>query len=839
MPPNRAKRLLAAAAVTAMASLAAVSASVPAHADVDPSPVRVNQIGYLTGADKVATVVNPSGSPLAWQLRNAQSGATVATGNTTVLGNDSASGDHLHRATFTSYTGKGTFTLAVSGAGQSVPFTISDTALYPDLPREAMQYFYFHRMGTPVQGQYLQSPAHARDALHPGDESVPCYNSWCGSQRLNVRYSWADAGDFGIYPVNHAISAWTLLNLYERYPDAFPDGSLRIPENANGRPDILDEVEFGSRYMAGLLPSSGLASHKVHNHLWSGFPTTVGAENALARSAMPPSTNATYAVARTNAQLARTYAPFDAARAAALWASAKTAWARADAQPNVDYPNGTDAEGGGDYGDAGNDDDRYAAAAEMYLTALKRADTAASGYRSAVTGSPRYREISSFGWGEVAATGTLSLLSVANDLPAGDLATMRANVRAYADTVLAQQNASGYPAPMSQYYWGSNSLATNNMMVLAVAYDLSDDTKYLRAVNRAMDYFMGNNAMRMSFVTGYGEYSETDTHDRLAWAAYPGTPYPKGWLSGGPLTEDSGDTATPKSGPVAKRYAAKNTAPDAWGSKENTINWNAPLAWVATYANRTAGDLVDGGDIVPPTPPGGLTVTGTTASSASLSWNAATDNVGVVGYRVYRDGMLRGSVPGLTYTDAGLTAATTYSYSVRAYDAAGLESGPSGPVTATTQSGGGTGAVRVEYRNTDSSATDNQIRPQLRIANPGTSALALTGVSARYYFTRDGSQNITVTCDWAQVGCTNISTRVVALTTPVTGADAYLEITFTGGSVAAGQNSGDIQLRLNKSDWSNFNEADDYSRATNTAYADATRIPGYIGGTLSWGTPPA
>ena len=288
--------------------------------------------------------------------------------------------------------------------------------------------------------------------------------------------------------------------------------------------------------------------------------------------------------------------------------------------------------------------------------------------------------------------------------------------------------------------------------------------------------------------------------------------------------------------PFAKMYL------DEWESyaaNEIAINWNAPLAWVATYANRTAGDLVDGGDVVPPTPPAGLTVTGTTASSASLSWSASTDNVGVAGYRVYRDGMLRGSVPGLTYTDSGLTAATTYSYSVRAYDAAGLESGPSGTVTATTQSGGGSGAVRVEYRNTDSSATDNQIRPQLRIANPGTSALTLTGVTARYYLTRDGSQNITVTCDWAQVGCTNISTRVVALSTPVTGADAYLEITFTGGSVAAGQNSGDIQLRLNKSDWSNFNEADDYSRATNTAYADATRIPAYIGGTLAWGTPPA
>jgi endoglucanase len=251
------------------------------------------------------------------------------------------------------------------------------------------------------------------------------------------------------------------------------------------------------------------------------------------------------------------------------------------------------------------------------------------------------------------------------------------------------------------------------------------------------------------------------------------------------------------------------------------------------------GTTTGGGTNTPPSVPTGLTVGTTTSTSVALSWTASTDNVSVAGYRVFRNGTLVASVPGTSYTDTGLTAATAYTYRVLAYDGPGLESAQSAAVTGTTQPGGGGGSVRVEYRNTDSSATDNQIRPQLRIANPGTSTLALTGVAARYYFTRDGSQSITVTCDWAQVGCTNISTRVVVLSTPVTGADAYMEVTFTGGSVAAGQNSGDIQLRLNKSDWSNFNEANDYSRGTNTAYAAATQIPGYIGGTLSWGTPPA
>jgi hypothetical protein len=135
--------------------------------------------------------------------------------------------------------------------------------------------------------------------------------------------------------------------------------------------------------------------------------------------------------------------------------------------------------------------------------------------------------------------------------------------------------------------------------------------------------------------------------------------------------------------------------------------------------------------------------------------------------------------------------------------------------------------------------TDNQIRPHLRVANTGTTAMGLSNVAVRYYFTRDGTASVNVFCDWAVLGCTNLRFALVVLPTAVTGADAYVEITFTSGSVAAGANSGDIQLRFAKSDWSNFNEADDYSRGTNSAYAENTRITGLVGGTLSWGTPPA
>ncbi|HWG25871.1 glycoside hydrolase family 6 protein [Actinospica sp.] len=98
-----------------------------------------------------------------------------------------------------------------------------------------------------------------------------------------------------------------------------------------------------------------------------------------------------------------------------------------------------------------------------------------------------------------------------------------------------------------------------------------------------------------------------------------------------------------------------------------------------------------GGDTTPPSAPTGLTVSGTTSSSASLTWTASTDNVGVTGYDIYRGTTLAGTSTTTSFTDTGLAASTQYSYTVVAYDAAGNLSSPSAAVSATTSAGGGVG----------------------------------------------------------------------------------------------------------------------------------------------------
>ena len=82
-----------------------------------------------------------------------------------------------------------------------------------------------------------------------------------------------------------------------------------------------------------------------------------------------------------------------------------------------------------------------------------------------------------------------------------------------------------------------------------------------------------------------------------------------------------------------------------------------------------------------------LTATSPSTSQITLTWGSAPDNVGVTGYRVYRGGVQVGTTTSTTYTDGGLAAGTTYSYTVRAYDAASNLGPASNTATATTQSG--------------------------------------------------------------------------------------------------------------------------------------------------------
>ncbi len=92
-------------------------------------------------------------------------------------------------------------------------------------------------------------------------------------------------------------------------------------------------------------------------------------------------------------------------------------------------------------------------------------------------------------------------------------------------------------------------------------------------------------------------------------------------------------------------------------------------------------------DTQAPTAPTNLAATAVSASQINLTWTASTDNVGVTGYKIYRDGVLAATVAGTSFSDTGRAQYTTYSYTVSAYDAANNESAQSASANATTWDG--------------------------------------------------------------------------------------------------------------------------------------------------------
>lgn len=91
-------------------------------------------------------------------------------------------------------------------------------------------------------------------------------------------------------------------------------------------------------------------------------------------------------------------------------------------------------------------------------------------------------------------------------------------------------------------------------------------------------------------------------------------------------------------------------------------------------------------DSKPPSAPAGLCITYRTYTSVSLSWSKSTDDTGVKGYQVFRDGRKIVSVVKNSYTNTGLIPGHSYTYVIKAYDAAGNLSEGSYPLKASTAS---------------------------------------------------------------------------------------------------------------------------------------------------------
>jgi endoglucanase len=574
----------------------------------------LNQVGYFTKGEKLASLNNFSSEPLPWTLYDAKTKAKAASGMTKPGAADLLSGDNLHVADFSSFAKPGDYYLTI-GDAQGPVFRIGDDVL-KSLAVDSLRYFYLTRSGIELKSEY-SGKTWSRDAGHLSDSSVPAFDGkdaqgrkWDGAGvTVNGLGGWYDAGDFGKYVVNGGIAVWTLQNAYERNAARFKDGQLGIPESGNALPDILDESRWELEFMLNMQvpagkPLAGMAYHKLHDRTWSALPSALPTrfDNnsglidgcSWGRFAYEPTTAATLNLAACAAQAARLWAGFDKAFSARCLDTATVAWKAARAHPDLLAGN-VPGDGGGNYGDEKVSDEFFWAAAELF------AATGSPEYLDYLKSSPYWTAFpgldsgnaSSMTWGDTAALGTISLLGAASKLPAADKKRLQAMVIATADRYVEDSSGVGYALPLEVkgFVWGSNSFVLNNAIILGLAYDATKKPVYRDGVARAMNYLLGYNGLRKSFVTGYGIDAAAHPHHRV-WANDPEAGYaapPSGVVVGGPnktLEDPEMRSASLAGKPIAKRYL---DVIGSFATNEVAINWNAPLAWVANWLDAQYG----------------------------------------------------------------------------------------------------------------------------------------------------------------------------------------------------------------------------------------------------------
>ena len=322
------------------------------------------------------------------------------------------------------------------------------------------------------------------------------------------------------------------------------------------------------------------------------------------------------------------------------------------------------AIGGGPYGDTYVVDDYYWALCELYattgkeeyLTKLKEyknpndstgMDKALS-LTSNLGGGENKGSFSSFNWGCTSGMGTLSLYLNSDKLSDADAKTVKDSIVTAADKYIAQEDKSGMgipyvgstftdeiniglddngkPIEVSGYEWGSNSFVANNAIVMAYAYDATKVPKYLSGATTAMDYIFGRNGNDFSYVSGYGDVALQYPHHRL-WAhgVDPEFPMaPAGCLSGGPgagMQDPYVGGLGYKRGSLASQKCYVDSA-EAWSVNEITINWNAPLVWMASYMDDVAAKADTTGTGTT------STTTTTTTTTSTTSGGGQTDPTG-------------------------------------------------------------------------------------------------------------------------------------------------------------------------------------------------------------------
>jgi endoglucanase len=569
--------------LTLLLAVAILTTCQPKTTDVEQDKnIRLNQIGYFVNGVKKFVVADTDARSF---VVLSQQKDTVFEGILQSKGLWDKSGEQVSVGDFSDLNVEGTFTLVLDNNEESYEFAIGGD-IYDDLKVATLKSFYLHRVSMPIEEQY--AGIYHRTKGHE-DVARPFHPSTGKTEgTLDTPGGWYDAGDYGKYIINAGISIGIMLAAHEKYPEAYPDRSLNIPESGNGLPDILDEMRYGIEWMLTMQDEDGGVFVKVTSLNFGGM--IMPHDDALIeRYVIGKSTAAALHIAAVGAMAARIYEPFDSEFAVKCRTAAIRAWQWAVKNPEVYYDRNPQDVFTGAYSDTHLDEEFFWAAAELFIT----------------TGKQEYFENIQTKLGDITFRleenwrnfpdniGYFSLLGNASPLDAGQKSQVATGLIRLADELAVKHRGIPYQIPVDHFVWGSNSDILDAAMIFANAYEWSGDNKYLDLSIETFDYIMGKNATGYSFITGFGSKRAMFIHHRPSEADGIEEPYP-GFVVGGPNFRLQDRQSLAEAG---LRYPSELPAKSyidavpSYASNEIAINWNAPCVYMLAFFDARKGEL--------------------------------------------------------------------------------------------------------------------------------------------------------------------------------------------------------------------------------------------------------
>lgn len=546
------------------------SSSVSVEDHILSEQIRFNQLGYFPSEVKEFVVADLDAT--SFTIVDGK-GKKFSKGSLVDRGRWDISGEHILLGDFSKLKKPGSYFIVLNTGERSASFEIS-SELYKEALDASIKSFYFQRASMPIDGSY---GGHFRRAAGHPDTALSFHPSTGKTEgTLDSPGGWYDAGDYGKYVVNAAITMGQMLNLVELYPGAIADERLNIPESGNGVSDLLDEIAYELNWVLSMQDDDGGAFHKLTAPHFGGF--IMPEDYELERLIIGKGTAASLDFAAVMAQASRVYRDIDPVWAEALLLSAEKAWLWSVENPEIYFRN-PEGVSTGQYDDILLSDEFYWAAAELYISTGRE-----EFLNYLLENEEPYIHQETNSWKYFIRNMGFHTLLVNRDQIDPDLAaSLTKKHLELSDRILQKLDSIPYHVGIDHFEWGSNSDVLNQAMILCLAHQISGKQEYLDGAILSTDYIFGKNATAFCFLTGYGSKQVMFPHHRPSGADGVVDPVP-GFILGGP-NKDKQDKRYVE---YASEFPAKafEDVQASFASNEVCLNWNAPAVFVLGYLEQ-------------------------------------------------------------------------------------------------------------------------------------------------------------------------------------------------------------------------------------------------------------